>query len=242
MRTTTMTPSTPSTMTRTITMRATCMSGHSSTPWVVFLVSLIMCHDLLGSSSLSLSSHVIRMSHMCCCFWFSSTSLSTSTCLSPSSSSPLSWCSLTCRPTSTTWTPWKITCATPPRGASTPTTSPTPSHQICLYLCNDSRKRLQSYCLARFSVWFSGHKPRLTTRGKSIICKTDDFVPLVVPGLSANSGSVSSSVSPPKDSMRKGAERATRQVVLLASDWHALRGPGTKGDGGREAKTMEGHR
>ena len=64
MRTTIMTPSTPSTMTRTITMRATCMSEHSSTPLVVFLVSLIMCHDPLGSSSLSLSSHVIRMSHM----------------------------------------------------------------------------------------------------------------------------------------------------------------------------------
>ena len=51
---------------------------------------------------------------------FSSTSLPTSTCtfsFSPSS----------CTPTSTTWTPWKITCATPPRGATTPTTSPTPS-------------------------------------------------------------------------------------------------------------------
>ena len=30
-------------------------------------------------------------------------------------------------PTSTTLTPWKITCATPPRGATTPTTSPSPS-------------------------------------------------------------------------------------------------------------------
>ena len=34
---------------------------------------------------------------------------------------------MTCTQTSTTWTPWKTTCATPPRKASTPTTSPTPS-------------------------------------------------------------------------------------------------------------------
>ena len=37
---------------------------------------------------------------------------------------------LTCTPTSTTWTPWKITCATPPRGATTPTTSPSPSQVV----------------------------------------------------------------------------------------------------------------
>ena len=36
-------------------------------------------------------------------------------------------CTLTCTPTSTTWTPWKITCATPPRRATTLTTSPSPS-------------------------------------------------------------------------------------------------------------------
>ena len=44
------------------------------------------------------------------------------------------------------------------------------------------------------SEWVSGQKkPRLTKAGKSIICKTDNFVPLVVPGLSSNSESVSSS-------------------------------------------------
>ena len=41
--------------------------------------------------------------------------------------------------------------------------------------------------------WVSGQMPRLTEDGKSIICKTDNFVPLVDPGLSTNSGSVSSS-------------------------------------------------
>ena len=37
------------------------------------------------------------------------------------------FCIRRCSLYTTTWTPWKITCATPPRGASTPTTSPTPS-------------------------------------------------------------------------------------------------------------------
>ena len=34
---------------------------------------------------------------------------------------------------------------------------------------------------------------------KTIVCKTDNFVPLVVPGLSTNSRSESSSASPPQD-------------------------------------------
>ena len=43
-----MTPSTPSTMTRTITTRAICTSEHSSAPLVVFHVSLMMCHTTLA--------------------------------------------------------------------------------------------------------------------------------------------------------------------------------------------------
>ena len=35
--------------------------------------------------------------------------------------------------------------------------------------------------------WVSGHKPRLAKEEKTIICKTDNFVPLVVPGLSTSS-------------------------------------------------------
>ena len=58
-----MTLSTPSTITRTITTRTICTSEHSSTPLVVFPV-LMMCHDPLGSISLSLSSsrHVAHVS------------------------------------------------------------------------------------------------------------------------------------------------------------------------------------
>ena len=42
-------------------------------------------------------------------------------------------------------------------------------------------------------------KPRLTKEEKTIICKTDNFVPLVVPGLSTSSGSNSSSTSTLQD-------------------------------------------
>ena len=55
--------------------------------------------------------------------------------------------------------------------------------------------------------WVSGQKPRLTPNGKSIICKTDNFVPLVAPGLSANSGSSSFSASQSQDSLREDAHR-----------------------------------
>ena len=77
------TPSTPSTMTRTTTTHAICTSEHSSAPLVVFHVSLMMCphHNWLKSFmclSISSSRHVyVRFSLT------SSTSLSTSTCPSP---------------------------------------------------------------------------------------------------------------------------------------------------------------
>ena len=48
--------------------------------------------------------------------------------------------------------------------------------------------------------WASGQKPHLAKNGKRILCKTENFVPLVVPGSSSNSGTSSSSASPPQDS------------------------------------------
>ena len=65
--------------------------------------------------------------------------------------------------------------------------------------------------------WESGQKPRLTKDGKSIICKTDNFVPLVVQGLSAKSGSVSSSTSPSQDSLRREVETATANSKRFAA-------------------------
>ena len=47
--------------------------------------------------------------------------------------------------------------------------------------------------------WVSGQKPRLTKAGKTIVCKTYNFVPLVVPALSTSSGSNSSSTSASQD-------------------------------------------
>ena len=43
--------------------------------------------------------------------------------------------------------------------------------------------------------WASGQRPRLTKHGKNKSCKTENFVPMVVPGLSS-----SSSTSPSQDS------------------------------------------
>ena len=63
----------------------------------------------------------------------------------------------------------------------------------------------------------SGQKPRLTKDGKSIICKTDNFVPLVVPGLSTIPESRASSASLSQDSLRKEAEQAPRELVQPAS-------------------------
>ena len=49
--------------------------------------------------------------------------------------------------------------------------------------------------------WVSGQEPQLTKNDKNIICKTDHLVPLVVPGLSVNSGGSSSSTTLPQESL-----------------------------------------
>ena len=59
--------------------------------------------------------------------------------------------------------------------------------------------------------WVSGQKPRLTKQGKNILCKTEDIVPLVVPGLSSNSGTRSSSTSLPQDSSSTSSSPATER-------------------------------
>ena len=49
--------------------------------------------------------------------------------------------------------------------------------------------------------WVSGQEPRLTINGKSVLCKTYIFEPLVVPGSSVNSESSSSPTMPPPESL-----------------------------------------
>ena len=66
--------------------------------------------------------------------------------------------------------------------------------------------------------WTSGQKPRLTKQVKSIICKTDNFVPLVVPRLSTSSGSNSSSTSPLQD-LSSTSPSQMRSDGLAPGDW-----------------------
>ena len=47
--------------------------------------------------------------------------------------------------------------------------------------------------------WASRQKPHLTKDGKTFLCKTENYAPLVVPGLSSNSSTSSSSTSPPQN-------------------------------------------
>ena len=56
--------------------------------------------------------------------------------------------------------------------------------------------------------WASGRKPHLTKEGKRILCKTENVVPVVVPGLSSSSGASSSSTLPPQDSSRTSSSPA----------------------------------
>ena len=66
----------------------------------------------------------------------------------------------------------------------------------------------------------SGQEPRLIKKGKSIICKTDNFLPLVVPGLSVHSESSSSSTTPSQESLGPEASLASanRAAVSSSSD------------------------
>ena len=65
--------------------------------------------------------------------------------------------------------------------------------------------------------WPSGCEPRPTQNGKQTFCKTENFVPLVVPGLSSSSTTTSSSTSPPQGlpiSLAMKMRETTAQVFL----------------------------
>ena len=72
--------------------------------------------------------------------------------------------------------------------------------------------------------WVSGQEPRLTKNGKGTICKTDNFVPLVVPELSVNSGSSSSSTTPPQESLELEASRASGNKAAASSSSDSVLG------------------
>ena len=55
----------------------------------------------------------------------------------------------------------------------------------------------------------NGETPQLTTDGKTITCTMDNFVPLVVPGLSSSSSSSWASTSRPKDQSNSSGDSET---------------------------------
>ena len=79
-----------------------------------------------------------------------------------------------------------------------------------------------------FDEWVSSQKPRVTKEEKTIICKTDNFVLLVVPGLSTRSGSNSSSTSTcqqvqPKSEVTIG-QQETVAIQFTSKKKHKKRG------------------
>ena len=59
----------------------------------------------------------------------------------------------------------------------------------------------------------AGKKPRLTKNGKTMTCRINNHVPLVVPGLSTNSGSRASSTSPSRDQFSTDLSEEQREVA-----------------------------
>ena len=68
--------------------------------------------------------------------------------------------------------------------------------------------------------WASCQKPHLTKQWKKTLCKTGNVVPLVVLGLSSNSGTSSSSTSPPQDpSSTSSSPASERSDELAPGSW-----------------------
>ena len=74
--------------------------------------------------------------------------------------------------------------------------------------------------------WENGETPRSTQNGKTITCIMDNFVPLVVPGLSSSSSSSSASTSRPKDqSKSSGESEASTDPMTTRRAKHACQKP-----------------
>ena len=74
--------------------------------------------------------------------------------------------------------------------------------------------------------WINGQDPHLTKDGNVITCKTDNFVPLVVPRLSSSPSSSSPSTSKPKDQSKYSGESGTSSdPVPTRRDKHACGKP-----------------
>ena len=104
---------------------------------------------------------------------------------------------------------------------------------ICSSQCNYSEKRQQFHRLASpaqntdvHTSGKNGETPRLTNNGKTITCTVDNFVPLVVPGLSSSSSSSSASTPRPKDqSTSSGESEASKDPMTARRAKHACGKP-----------------
>ena len=76
--------------------------------------------------------------------------------------------------------------------------------------------------------WTRGEKPHLIRNGKTFYCNKSNYVPFVVPGLSASSSSPASSSTPPSSSSQESisANRANRDIETPVSE----RSRGTNGE------------
>ena len=97
--------------------------------------------------------------------------------------------------------------------------------------CKYSKKRQQFYSLESVAQnmdihdWKNGETPRLTKNGNTITCTMDNFVPLVVPGLSSSSSSSSASTSRTKgQSSSSGDSEQSSDLVTTRSDKPACGG------------------
>ena len=83
---------------------------------------------------------------------------------------------------------------------------------ICSWQCSYSKKRQQFYRLVSFVQNTDVHtrgkmwKPRLTKHGETISWKVDNFVLLVIPGLSSSVSSSSASTWRPTDQSKSSGE------------------------------------
>ena len=70
-----------------------------------------------------------------------------------------------------------------------------------------------------FYEWINGHKPHLIKNGIRIPCNTDNFVPIVVPGMSSSSsGSSSTSKTPSRQESHSSSSSSTSSSSPPVSD------------------------
>ena len=73
---------------------------------------------------------------------------------------------------------------------------------------------LEEFCERREYTchWTSGQKPQSTSKGKNMDCNISNYVPFVVPGLSASSSSTTPSLTSPSSSSQDSVFDANRHT------------------------------